>query len=124
MVGTGRPIAGGDAAPSRPPVARFATGLTGWSLVGPGSVTVRAGGPGGHFAALRDNTTLETPPLPVAAGQQVLLITARAPVGSPLLHVTALLDDGTPRVLGDLRPTASWDTFAFNARASPGATSA
>ncbi len=103
------------AAPSRPPVARFATGLTGWSLVGPGSVTVRAGGPGGHFAALRDNTTLETPPLPVAAGQQVLLITARAPVGSPLLHVTALLDDGTPRVLGDLRPTASWDTFAFNA---------
>jgi hypothetical protein len=103
------------AAPSRPPVARFATGLTGWSLVGPGGVTVRTGGPGGHYAALRDNTTLETPPLPVAAGQQVLLITARAPIGSPLLHVTAVLDDGTPRSLGDLRPTASWDTFAFNA---------
>ena len=78
-------------------------------------MTVRAGGPGGHYAALRDNTTLETPPLAVATGQQVLLITARAPVGAPLLHVTALLDDGTPRSLGELRPTASWDTFAFNA---------
>ena len=104
------------AAPSRPPVARFASGsLAGWLLVGPGAVTVRAGGPGGHYAALRDNTTLETPPLAVATGQQVLLITARAPVGAPLLHVTALLDDGTPHILGVLRPTASWDTFAFNA---------
>ena len=76
---------------------------------------MRAGGPGGHYAALRDNTTLETPPLAVGPAQQVLLITARAPVGAPLVHVTALLPDGTPRLLGDLRPTASWDTFAFNA---------
>ena len=52
-----------SAAPSRPAVARFATGLAGWTLLGPGAVTVRAGGPGGHYAALRDNTTLETPPL-------------------------------------------------------------
>ena len=101
-------------APSRPPVARFSDGLTGWLLVGPGAVTVRPGGPGGHYAAVRDNTTLETPPLSLGARQQVLLITARAPVGAPLLHVSALLDDGTPRSLGDLRPKASWDTFAFN----------
>ena len=76
---------------------------------------MRAGGPGGHYAALRDNTTLETPPLPIARAQQVVLITARAPVGSPLLHITALGADGVVHVLGDLRPTASWDTFAFNA---------
>ncbi|MDX6596605.1 MAG: hypothetical protein QOE87_492 [Gaiellales bacterium] len=103
------------AVPSRPPVARFAAGLSGWSLAGPGAVTVRAGGPGGHYAAVRDNTTLETPPFPVGIGQQVLLITARAPIGSPLLHVTAVLENGTPRILGDLRPKTSWDTFAFNA---------
>ncbi len=103
------------AAPSRPPVARFAAGLAGWSLIGPGAVTVRVGGPGGHYAAIRDNTTLETPPLAVGLDQQVLLITARAPVGAPILHVTALLEDGTPRGLGVLRPKASWDTFAFNA---------
>jgi hypothetical protein len=103
------------AAPSRPPVARFASGLAGWSLLGPGAVTLRDGGPGGRYAALRDNTTLETPPLAVGPGQQVVLITARAPVGSPILHVTALLEDGTPHGLGVLRPTASWDTFAFNA---------
>ena len=104
-----------SAPPSRPLAARFGTGLAGWTLLGPGAVAVRAGGPGGHYAALRDNTTLETPPLPIARGQQVLLITARAPVGSPLLHVTALGADGVVHVLGDLRPTASWDTFAFNA---------
>jgi hypothetical protein len=78
-------------------------------------VSVRVGGPGGHYAALRDNTTLETPPLAVGPLQQVLLISARAPIGSPLVHVTALAADGTPHVLGDLRPSASWDTFAFNA---------
>src|SRR4051794_2602997 len=100
--------------PSRPAEARFAAGLAGWTLTGPGAVTVRAGGPGGHYAALRDNTTLETPPLAVGAAQQVLLVTARAPVGSPLLHVSAVLPDGTLRPLGDLRPTPSWDTFAFN----------
>ena len=103
------------AAPSRPAAARFASGLAGWSLVGPGAVSVHAGGPGGRYAALRDNTTLETPPLTVGPAQQVVLITARAPVGSPLLHISALLPDGTPRPLGDLRPSASWDTFAFNA---------
>jgi hypothetical protein len=103
------------AAPSRPPDARFASGLAGWTLLGPGGVSVRAGGPGGHYAALRDNTTLETPPLAVGLAQQVVLITARAPVGSPLLHVTALSANGTSHVLGDLRPSASWDTFAFNA---------
>ena len=46
----------------------------------------------------------------------MLLITARAPVGSPLAARHG--DDGadgSPHVLGDLRPTASWDTFAFNA---------
>jgi hypothetical protein len=103
------------AAPSRPADARFASGLAGWTLLGPGGVSVRMGGPGGHYAALRDNTTLETPPLAIGLAQQVVLITARAPVGSPLLHVTALSADGTPHVLGDLRPSASWDTFAFNA---------
>ncbi len=103
------------AAPSRPPVARFASGLAGWSLIGPGAVTVRSGGPGGHYAAVRDNTTLETPPLAVGLDQQVVLVTARAPVGAPILHVTALLEDGMPRSLGVLRPKASWDTFAFNA---------
>jgi hypothetical protein len=76
---------------------------------------VRAGGPGGHYAALRDNTTLETPPLAIGFGEQVVLVTARAPVGSPLVHVTAIAADGTPHVLGDLAPTPSWDTFAFNA---------
>jgi hypothetical protein len=103
------------ALPSRPADARFASGLAGWTLLGPGAVSVRAGGPGGHYAALRDNTTLETPPLAVGRLQQVLLISARAPIGSPLLHITALLADGTPHVLGDLRPSSSWDTFAFNA---------
>ena len=103
------------AAPARPPAARFASGLAGWTLLGPGAVSVRAGGPGGHYAAVRDNTTLETPPLTVAAGQQVLLVTARAPVGSPLLHVSALLADGQSRALGELAPSSSWDTYAFNA---------
>ena len=111
------------AAPSRPPDARFASGLAGWTLLGPGGVSVRAGGPGGHYAALRDNTTLETPPLAVGLAQQVVLITARAPVGSPLLHVTALSANGTPHVLGDLRPSASWDTFAFNAAGLTGQSS-
>jgi hypothetical protein len=104
-----------SAPPSRPAVARFSSGLAGWELLGPGAVSVRAGGPGGHYAALRDNTTLETPPLAVGGSEQVMLITARAPIGSPLLHVTALTADGAPHVLGDLRPSASWDTYAFNA---------
>lgn len=104
-----------SAAPSRPVAARFAAGLTGWTLAGPGAVSIRPGGPGGHYAALRDNTTLETPPLAIGKGQQVVLITARAPVGSPLLHVTAVAADGSAHVLGDIRPPASWDTFAFNA---------
>jgi len=102
-------------APTHPAAARFAGGLAGWGLLGPGAVTVRVGGPGGHYAALRDNTTLETPPLAVGRGEQVVLVTARAPVGSPLVHVTALTADGTSHVLGDLDPTPSWDTFAFNA---------
>jgi hypothetical protein len=109
-------------APTRPPAARFAAGLVGWTLLGPGAVTVRAGGPGGHYAALRDDTTLEAPPLTVAPQQQVVLITARAPVGAPLLHVSALLPDGTARPLGDVRPGASWDAFAFNAAALAGTT--
>jgi hypothetical protein len=103
------------AAPERPAAARFADGLVGWGLLGPGAVTVHPGGPGGHYAALRDNTTLETPPLAVGRSEQVVLVTARAPVGSPLMHVSALAADGTTHVLGDLTPTASWDTFAFNA---------
>ncbi len=110
------------AAPTRPPAARFAAGLAGWSLLGPGAVTVRVGGPGGHYAALRDNTTLETPPLTVSPQQQVVLVTARAPVGAPLLHVSAVLPDGTPLPLGDLRPAASWDTYAFNAAGIAGQT--
>src|SRR5690349_15964352 len=76
--------------PSRPVEARFAAGLSGWTLLGPGAVGVRSGGPGGHYAALRDNTTLESPPLTIVPGQQVVLISARAPVGSPLLHVAAV----------------------------------
>jgi hypothetical protein len=103
------------AAATRPPAARFATGLTGWALLGSGAVTVRPGGPGGHYAALRDNTTLETPPLAVSRSDQVLLVTARAPVGAPLVHVTAVAADGTPHVLGQLMPSASWATYAFNA---------
>jgi hypothetical protein len=103
------------APPSRPLAARFGAGLTGWTLLGPGAVGVRTGGPGGHYAALRDNTTLETPPFRITRAQQVVLITARAPVGSPLLHVTAVGTGGAIHVLGDLRPNASWDTFAFNA---------
>ena len=111
-----------SAAPSRPLAARFGTGLTGWTLLGPGAVTVRTGGPGGHYAALRDNTTLETPPLAIGPAQQVVLISARAPVGSPLVHVTALAVDGAAHPLGDLRPSASWDTFAFNAAGLTGQT--
>ena len=103
------------ALPSRPVAARFVSGLVGWTLLGPGAVTLRAGGPGGHYAALRDNTTLETPPLAIGRTQQVVLISARAPVGSPLLHISAVTPDGAAHVLGDLRPSASWDTFAFNA---------
>jgi hypothetical protein len=110
------------AAPTRPPAARFAAGLEGWTLLGPGAVTVRSGGPGGHYAALRDNTTLETPALPIGPAQQVVLVTARAPVGFPLVHVTAVLADGSSHVLGDLQPTASWDTFAFNAAGLAGRT--
>ena len=78
------------ALPSRPVAARFVSGLVGWTLLGPGAVTLRAGGPGGHYAALRDNTTLETPPLAIGRTQQVVLISARAPVGSPLLHISAV----------------------------------
>ncbi|MDX6628643.1 MAG: hypothetical protein QOH00_889 [Gaiellales bacterium] len=111
-----------SAAPSRPVAARFTAGLTGWTLQGPGAVTVRAGGPGGHYAALRDNTTLETPPLAIGPAQQVVLITARAPVGSPLLHVTAIGADAAVHALGELRPSASWDTFAFNAAGFTGQT--
>jgi hypothetical protein len=111
-----------SAAPSRPVAARFASGLTGWTLEGPGAVSVRAGGPGGHYAALRDNTTLETPPFAIGQAQQVVLITARAPVGSPLLHITALGADGAPHALGDIRASASWDTFAFNAAGLTGQT--
>ena len=103
-----------SALPSRPVAARFGAGLTGWTLLGPGAVTVRAGGPGGHYAALRDNTTLETPPLAIGRTQQVVLVSARAPVGAPLVHVTAVDAAGAAHALGDLRPTASWDTFAFN----------
>jgi hypothetical protein len=110
------------ALPSRPVAARFVSGLAGWTLLGPGAVTVRAGGPGGHYAALRDNTTLETPPLTILRAQQVVLISARAPVGSPLLHISALGADGTVHVLGDLRPSASWDTFAFNTAGLSGQT--
>jgi hypothetical protein len=110
------------ALPSRPVSARFIGGLTGWTLLGPGAVTVRTGGPGGHYAALRDNTTLETPPLAIGRAQQVVLVSARAPVGSPLLHVSALDAAGAAHVLGDLRPSASWDTFAFNAVALKGQT--
>ena len=110
------------ALPSRPVAARFGTGLTGWTLLGPGAVSVRAGGPGGHYAALRDNTTLETPPLTIARTQQVVLISARAPVGAPLVHVTALDAAGAAHPLGDLRPTASWDTFAFNSAGLGGQT--
>jgi hypothetical protein len=103
------------AAPTRPAAARFAAGLAGWGLLGPGAVTVHPGGPGGHYAALRDNTTLETPSFAIGRSEQVVLVAARAPVGSPLVHVSALAPDGTTRVLGDLNPTASWDTYAFNA---------
>jgi hypothetical protein len=108
------------ALPSRPVTARFASGLTGWTLLGPGAVSVRSGGPGGHYAAVRDNTTLETPPLTILRAQQVVLISARAPVGSPLLHVAAVTADGASHVLGDLRPSASWDSFAFNAQGLAG----
>ena len=111
-----------SALPSRPVAARFGAGLTGWTLLGPGAVTVRAGGPGGHYAALRDNTTLETPPLTIGRTQQVVLISARAPVGAPLVHVTALDAAGAAHALGDLRPTASWDTFAFNSSGLGGQT--
>jgi hypothetical protein len=103
------------AAPTRPPAARFATGLSGWGLLGSGAVTVRDGGPGGHYAALRDNTTLETPQFAVGRSDQVLLVTARAPVGAPLVHVTAVAADGTAHPLGDVAPSASWGTYAFNA---------
>ena len=51
-----------------------------------------------------------------------MLISARAPVGSPLVHVTALDADGAAHALGDLRPSASWDTFAFNAAGLGGQT--
>jgi hypothetical protein len=111
-----------SAAPSRPVAARFGSGLVGWTLLGPGAVTVKTGGPGGHYAALRDNTTLEIPALAIGRAQQVVLITARAPVGSPLLHITALGADGAVHALGDLRPSSSWDTFAFNAAALTGQT--
>jgi hypothetical protein len=111
-----------SAAASRPLAARFGSGLAGWTLLGPGAVTVRAGGPGGHYAAVRDNTTLETPPLAIGRAQQVVLISARAPVGSPLLHISAVDPDGAAHVLGDLRPSASWDTFAFNAAGLTGQT--
>ena len=111
-----------SALPSRPVAARFGAGLTGWTLLGPGAVTVRAGGPGGHYATLRDNTTLETPPLTIGRTQQVVLISARAPVGAPLVHVTALDAAGAAHALGDLRPTASWDTFAFNSAGLGGQT--
>jgi hypothetical protein len=101
--------------PARPIGGRFSRGLTGWTLLGPGAVTVRNAGPGGHYAALRDNTTMQTPPFAVGKAQQVLLITARAPVGSPIVDVSALDAKGAAHPLGDLRPSASWDTYAFNA---------
>ena len=72
------------AAPSRPAVARFAPASRAGRWPGRAASACAPGGPGGHYAALRDNTTLETPPLAVGPAQQVLLITARAPVGAPL----------------------------------------
>ena len=115
VVGAERAPAQADRRARRPVAARFASGLTGWTLLGPGAVTVKTGGPGGHYAALRDNTTMETPPLAIGRAQQVVLVTARAPVGSPLLRISALGADGEAHALGQLQPSASWDTFAFNA---------
>ena len=75
-----------------------APGSAGWSTAGPG---------GRHRARRRPGRPLRGAPrqhhardatAAVARAQQVLLITARAPVGSPLLHVTALGADGVAHV--------------------------
>ena len=105
-----------------PPDAGFAAGLSGWTLRGPGQVSVRAGGPVGRFAAIRDNTTLVSSPWHVPATAQVLVLHVRGLSGRERLRVVATPVGGAPAELGAVEPGVSWSTRQVNALAVAGRT--
>jgi hypothetical protein len=116
--------------PPRPPQAvpasgTFNDGLTGWTLLGPGKVDVRDGGPAGNarFAAIRDNTTLVSPPFAVARDAQVLTLWARALQGQERIHVSARVAGAAqPIDLGTLAPGRSWGLLGLTAAPVAGRT--
>jgi hypothetical protein len=97
-----------------PPHAMFDVGLSGWTLIGPGHVDVRAGGPAHHFAAIRDNTTLSstiwTPPVTA----QIVTVWARSLHQSEVLRVGASIS-GHLVILGTITPGLSWRRYALPA---------
>ena len=103
-----------------PSGARFTRGLLGWQLLGPGGVGVRVGGPSGHYAAVRDNTTLVSAAFTVPKTADVLLITTRVPVGAVRVQIGARAADGVTRSLASLNPGSSWSTTPIPAQAVRG----
>ena len=102
-----------------PSGARFAHGLADWRVLGPGAVSVRAGGAPGRYCAVRDNSTLVSALFTVPASHQMLFVTARAPVGNPRVRVLAR--SGTrDLLLGTLTPGRTWKTFPLSARGVAG----
>lgn len=97
-----------------PPDALFDAGLSGWTLQGPGRVDVRAGGPGRHYAAIRDNTTLISASFTPPASAQIVTLWARALHGRETLRVGALIA-GRQVVLGTIAPGLSWRRYALPA---------
>jgi hypothetical protein len=101
-------------AASGPLHAMFDAGLTGWTLTGPGNVTVRAGGPAHHFAAIRDNTTLTSTIWTPPASAQIVTVWARGLHQTEALRVGALIS-GRLVVLGTIMPGLSWRRYALPA---------
>ena len=99
---------------SGPPHAMFDAGLAGWTLTGPGNVTVRAGGPAHHFAAIRDNTTLTSTVWTPPATAQVVTVWARGLHQTEALRVGAMVA-GRLIVLGTIMPGLSWRRYALPA---------
>ena len=98
-----------------PANADFARALAGWTLVGAGHVSGRTGGPGGHYAAIRDNTTLVSSPWRVPATAQVMTLDVRTIYGRGALRVLARQPARPDVLLGVLEPGPSWGRRALNA---------
>ena len=114
-------LARSTAAPAGGPSgARFAHGLADWRVLGPGGVSVRAGGSRGSYCAVRDNSTLVSAAFTVPAAHQMLFVTARAPVGNPRVRVVAHAGDRDV-LLGTLAPGRTWKTFPLSVRVVAGA---